>query len=92
MTCDVCAFGVDVHVSRDVPTCPFFSWYRMRVGWYSLDVHPSHGTLERWTVGCRHGGWYSLGCSHSVSGTQGYMMDVMGWTVDMVSGDILTST
>ena len=35
-----------------------------------------------WTVGCRHGGWYSSGCSHSIPGTLGYMM---GWTADTVS-------
>ena len=43
---------------------------------------PSRGTL-RWNgqwdaVGCRHGGWYSLGLSHSVPGTLGYMMGYDG--------------
>ena len=39
----------------------------------------SHGTLgwDGWTLGCRHEWWYSLGCSHSVAGTLGYMMGCM---------------
>ena len=59
-----------------VYSVPSFPWY-IRMGW---------------TVGSKHEGWYSLGCSHSVSDILGYMM---GWTVDTVSGteqDIPTLT
>ena len=69
-----------------VPLCPFLPMLH----WDEMD---RHGGLEvqfrmfplfpryigmGWTVGSRHEGWYSLGCSHSVPGTLGYMMGCDG--------------